>query len=180
MSNIKWPNRISSCQNLICVFYWQIKGDSISEYIQLAIKTTDPLVLKHAIISYNSQQPKSQNDQAVNIISMQTYWTNKCNLNSIIHPTQQIQFQMNLKKLNSINDIDFTVIALAKIDRLKKVHVRPIFFPQIQNYNLYFGMPQISKRNTIWQSILSKAWTNLSKTIIIWASMLSTKYLLQI
>ena len=122
------------------------QGDSISEYIQLVIKTTDPLVLRHAIISYNQQQ-----DSTNTLNSMKNYWTKEWNLNTLITTPQQLQqIQINLNKLNSINDIDCVIITLAKAKRLQAVHVS-------NYYNLEIGVFLFCFRNTTWHSSSCKA-----------------------
>ena len=98
------------------------------EYVELAVKSFDPVLVKHAITNYNQQQ---QSDWDVNSQwqnkGMRNFWTNEWNLQSVLdhlQSQQQALFQNNLNKINSINDMDFIVISLAKIKRLKKIKVK--------------------------------------------------------
>jgi hypothetical protein len=90
---------------------------SILEYVQLGIKSIDHVLIKHAISNYNQH---TQNK------GMKNYWLSEWNLQSVLdhlQPQQQTVFQNNLNKINYVNDVDFIVISLAKIKRLKKTKV---------------------------------------------------------
>ena len=94
-----------------------LDGDSVLDYVQLAIKSTDNALIKHAIINYNQQ---TQNK------GMKNYWTSEWSLSFILdhlQSQQQATFQNNLSKISSVNDLDLIVISLAKIKRLKKIKV---------------------------------------------------------
>jgi hypothetical protein len=100
----------------------QDNGSSF-EYVELAVKSFDPVLIKHAITNYN------HSDWDINpwqTKGMRNFWTNEWSLQSVLdhlQPQQQSLFLNNLNKINSINDIDFIVICLAKIKRLKKIKV---------------------------------------------------------
>ena len=108
----------------------------------------DPVLVRHAITNYNLQ---TQNK------GMKSYWVSEWNIQSILdhlQPQQQLTFQNNLSKINSINDIDLIVISFAKIKRLKKIKVRNRFE---QHCSIFFNlMIQFETQCSCVSSIIDK------------------------